>query len=223
MAETIRSNKLTIFLVLCFLLAGTIARADLDTWHARRVGNAVENIVFGNGTFVAAAANNGIVTSPDGFNWTLRDPGPLGYYNDVAFDGTSFVAVNGEGDIVTSPDGVTWTLETSPPAGQFFGVTRGGSTWVVVGDSGTVMTSPDGTNWTSQTSGISERLQSVAHNGTAILVRWGHLDNTGVRNNESPVICHLRWWNVCGRGRCWDHRNLQRWSGLVHPDLGHRH
>jgi hypothetical protein len=73
----------------------------------------LESIAFGNGAFVATGANGGILTSPDGINWTGLLTGAKVSYGLVSFCNNEFVALGDGGAISTSPDGVNWTNSRS--------------------------------------------------------------------------------------------------------------
>lgn len=73
------------------------------------------------GIFAAVGVSttlNGVMTSPDGINWTLRS-GPADYsWRGVAWSAElglfAAVGITGVGDrVMTSPDGINWTLRTS--------------------------------------------------------------------------------------------------------------
>jgi hypothetical protein len=84
----------------------------------------LDDVTWGNGTFVATGAIGLTYTSDDGLTWTSNSIGTSGYMVFVEWDGSQFVGgVAGE-TLYTSPDGVTWTS-------QFTGVdiTRYSSTW----------------------------------------------------------------------------------------------
>jgi len=117
--------------------------ASNDSWS---------NIAYGNGLFVAVAQSwsigGGIMTSPDGINWTLRAaPAVSGGFTDIAYGKGIWVAtVSGSpGTIVTSYDGVTWSDQTT-----------GFSSLTVYYANGLFTTSKkyseDGINWNSATS-----------------------------------------------------------------------
>ncbi len=55
---------------------------------------------IGNGVFVATGADGGILTSPDGINWTARDTGANTSYGTVSFCNDKFVALgDGRSDL----------------------------------------------------------------------------------------------------------------------------
>jgi len=102
-----------------------------------------------------------LLTSPDGVNWTLIDPGtgsnPI-YADGIAWGNGMFVVV-GEVGVITSTDGVNWTEQTLNSnyifsaannnalrfeGGQFVGV---GIDFTPGQRTPTVFTSNDGTSW----------------------------------------------------------------------------
>ncbi|MDQ1353181.1 MAG: hypothetical protein QG657_3487 [Acidobacteriota bacterium] len=106
-----------------------------------------------------------VKTSPDGINWTKRNPYVAQSLNSVAYGNNMFVAVGHCGRIIISPDGITWTKRTPNPATtqNFQCVAHGDTLFVVVGDNGMIYTSPNGTIWTARDSGVSTRLNGVCY------------------------------------------------------------
>jgi hypothetical protein len=98
-------------------------------------------------------ANQGIQTSPDGINWTLRTTNTSQDVYGIAYSPTLglLVAVGNNGLCITSPDGINWTervaagldgwkgVAWSPEFGIFMAITNGGAA--------SAMQSSDGINW----------------------------------------------------------------------------
>ncbi len=112
-------------------------------------GQNLDNIVSGNGLFVAAG-RDAVVTSEDGLNWNWH--AIEGDHRDISFGNGRFVTA-GTG-IQTSTDGVNWSR---PAGGNFFGCAFGNNTFVAVGDG--ILTSTDGIHWERQSS--PDRLLAV--------------------------------------------------------------
>jgi len=56
------------------LLADPASADPLDNWHWRNPlpeGNAIDSVVYGNGTFVACAEGGKVLTSSDGVRWSV--------------------------------------------------------------------------------------------------------------------------------------------------------
>ena len=116
------------------------------------------------GLFVAVA-NSGtsqVMTSSDGFTWTLRTT-PTNTWRYVIWVpelGLFVATAIGDGivttNIMTSDNGTTWTARTTPTTNQLRGVAWSAELGllVAVSDTGTanrVITSPDGITWTTRT------------------------------------------------------------------------
>jgi hypothetical protein len=112
------------------------------------------DVAFGNGRFVAVGGS-GVITSPDGLDWTRVLPGTLDYFTSVTFDGSKFVAIVGRGT-GTSLDGTQWEFhpwigvnnadhpsEIDYLGGMFVGI--GGDP---AANAAVLYTSVDGIQWT---------------------------------------------------------------------------
>jgi hypothetical protein len=109
---------------------------------------------------VAYSPNSGIMTSPDGINWTARtNPSSSIDWESICWspDLGLFCAVSDDStasnDVMTSPDGITWTLRTVPLASGWISVcwSHEKLLFCAVDYNGNAMTSPDGINWTLRT------------------------------------------------------------------------
>ena len=132
--------------------------------------NQINDVAFGNNTWVAVGQNGKIAYSTDnGRSWTAVPAGTAANQsgfrnvtsvNAVAFANNMFIAVGGDGTnaslagISYSTDGRTWTAVASPPQGGWNGIAYGGGRWVIVGGfAQSVPTqtaySTDGRTWTT--------------------------------------------------------------------------
>lgn len=107
------------------------------------------------------ATSDGVMTSPDGVNWTARTC-PAQEWRGVAWSSKLrlFAAVGGTGTgnrVMTSPDGITWTNRTSTGDYKWRSVTWSDEKEIFVAIANTtgftdkVMTSTDGITWTART------------------------------------------------------------------------
>jgi hypothetical protein len=106
--------------------------------------------VVWSGTQYVAVGNGGILTSPDGVQWTRQTSGvyPTDSFGGVTWSGTQFVAVGFGEPILTSPDGVAWTRVSGVPGGSLTGVAWSGVQFAAVGEQ-VILTSPDGVVWSA--------------------------------------------------------------------------
>ncbi len=122
---------------------------------------------------VAVGHANAVAVSSDGAIWTSRTlslPGAPRILRGVAAGLTQFVAVGSAGTIVTSFDqGETWTLQSSGTTQSLYGVAWDRSRFVAVGEGGVVLSSIDGIVWSPAASPTSERLYTIAANGTKLI------------------------------------------------------
>lgn len=139
--------------------------SDLYAWRS----------VAWSGTVFCAVSSifNGVMTSPDGKNWTTREGAISGRAIVWAQELGLFVAVGGFDGVATSPDGITWTQRSG------FGINPRAVAWsgtvlVAVGNgdglASNVMTSTDGVTWTLRTSVQADDLLAVAWSGATFIV-----------------------------------------------------
>jgi hypothetical protein len=149
----------------------------LSEWTARTTAadNEWGSVAYGNGVFVAVAANGAsrVMTSPDGITWTARTASVANTWSEVCFGAGVFVAVSltGTGDrVMTSPDGITWTTRVSAADSNWRSVAYGAGKFVAVASTGPnyAMTSTDGITWAANT-GIAQNSQCITYgNGTFV-------------------------------------------------------
>jgi hypothetical protein len=130
----------------------------------------LNSVSWGDGNFVVVGANQTIIISSNGINWS--DPSLVqsggGNQNwdfySVAWGEGKFVAVGDHDKIYTSEDGTIWSWLSITNSGNatYRAVTYGNETFVMVGDEGKIYESPDGIDWEPQDSGTSTILNGVA-------------------------------------------------------------
>ncbi len=128
-----------------------LSSPDGLTWTERETGRGTLNdVLWGNGQFVAVGQLGHVWTSPDGISWTQRASAGNRELFGVAFDGASYLAV-GDIALMSSANASSWTdrLVGNLP---FFGMGLNGVTWtgaqfLAVGDSGLLLRSTGGVSW----------------------------------------------------------------------------
>jgi hypothetical protein len=145
---------------------------DTGAWTSRTSpGDVWRSATYGDGLFVAvgsAPSTNGVMTSPDGINWTARTtPGTAYGWNGVIYGNGLFVAVaqSSTNRVITSPDGINWTARTAAEANAWWSIAYGNSLFVAVAQNGTnrVMTSPNGITWTARAAPEANQWLSVTY------------------------------------------------------------
>jgi len=191
-----------------FLMQNTLVYAQKD-WTPRNAATNIQwkGVTYGNGLFVAVSlsgVSSGVMTSPDGINWTGRNT-PTNDWLAVAYGNGKFVAV-GDDAAMTSPDGINWTLQTAITGNQWIGVTYGNGLFVAVSYSATgqVMTSPDGITWTGRTAASANQWTSVTY-GNNLFVAVSSVGSSN-RAMTSPD------------GITWTSRNIlaKQWHGVTY-------
>jgi hypothetical protein len=145
-------------------------------WTSTNLDNVyvLEDITYGQDTFVAVGYAGTILTTADGKIWTRRDSDDAGYIQSIAYGNGIFVAV-GYGVwsdqttfILTSPDAVHWTKQVLKDY-YFLGTIAFGNGMFVSAGAGTILTSSDGINWTRRKSPTNRPLYNLTYgNGTFV-------------------------------------------------------
>ncbi len=123
--------------------------------------NTINDVIYGQQVYAAAADAGRIFTSSDATTWTQRTSGTAQQLHAIAASPTLFVAAGAGGVITTSTDATTWATRTSGTTNILRSAVYGNGRFVVVGDAGTVLTGTDGTTWTAVTSGVTLPLLAV--------------------------------------------------------------
>ncbi|MCX6928760.1 MAG: hypothetical protein NT154_36940, partial [Verrucomicrobia bacterium] len=205
-------------LVLCVLGSATHSPAAvLAAWHWRSPlpqGNALRNVVFANGVYVAVGDLGTILTSNDGTNWQQRASGVMDSLSDSAYGGGQYVVVGDFGVVLTSPNLATWTLQYADTFFALHGVTYGDGLFVAVGEATTICTSPDGIVWTQRGAGEWE-LFDVAYGGGSFVAVGGIPPVAG-----SGTTAAVRVILSSPDGRAWTRRVLTSGPPVVSVAYG---
>ena len=150
-----------------------LAAAPLELWHWRNPlpqGNALNNVFYENGNWLAVGELGTVLTSTNGTNWVRQETGVLDDLRDCAYGDGTYVVVGDFGTVLTSTDGVEWTQQF---AGTFYalnGITFANGQFIAVGEQTTIVTSPDGVDWTQRSSGNWELFDVIQAEGEYVAV-----------------------------------------------------
>ncbi|MCB1094921.1 MAG: hypothetical protein KDN22_05010 [Verrucomicrobiae bacterium] len=173
---------------------------NLSNWTISDVDSSIEmnDLTFGNGTYVAVGGNGAIYSSIDGLQWDSRDSGgttaPL---NAVAFGDGRFVAGGNFGAVLTSLNGIDWSPDgvTFPPSSIFGLVYRDGQ-FIGFGPSGQIGFSADGKSWSSVRIGIQTYFSGFAEGNERIV----GVGNGGLIMSSDPLPNQTLTLNISGSG-----------------------
>ncbi len=133
--------------------------------------------------FIAVGNAGGIMTSPNGSQWTFRNTGINNLLRGIAWSGTTYVAVGENSAILSSPDGETWTNHSvdSIPDVNLTDIVWTGTAFVAVGGStskysGNILNSTDGKTWTINPFSITKGFLTGVANSGSLMVPIGKAD-----------------------------------------------
>jgi len=137
----------------------------------------LNDITFGNNTYVAVGDTGVIYTSNDGSNWTLQTSGTSNNLVSIKWTGSLFFTCGTVGTLLTSTNGKTWTDRSIAISENFNRCSIANGVYFVTGGSGTVgrlYSSTNGTTWTGQTlsSGMARTLYDVVYYNNGSVSRY---------------------------------------------------
>jgi photosystem II stability/assembly factor-like uncharacterized protein len=150
-------------ILLSSLLLLTSLIANAQTNWAARSQQALADVAYGAGKYVAVGDYGLIRTSSDGMAWNaqVNETTQSQSLTSVIYANGRFVAVGYEGRILTSTDGLTWTKRASGTTKALTAVTFGNGKYVAVGFNGAILTSLDATTWALMSSNPADTYLDV--------------------------------------------------------------
>lgn len=192
----------TVFMALVnlFVANSVFAENQLDNNSIRTPvssKNKLNDIVYGNGIFVAVGDNGDIVVSKDKLNWLHVDSEIKEDLNSVIWSNEQFIAVGDNGIILVSEHGEIWNNLMTDDDYNFNDIVFESDMYVIVGESsdtylqsGIIYTSKDGATWTRVQSDIEYKLTAIAYNGerfVAVGIDDSSLPTGGIYSSEDGV------------------------------------
>ena len=166
-----------------FVAVGTqgaiVTSVDGTTWRTEfcPIGfTDLNDVAFGNGTFVIATDGNSAtasMVSSDGHTWSPRAVSVSRNIRGVTFAQDKFALVGNDGNIFFSENGqwIRHAAGTFRDGDNLRGVTYANGIWTVVGNNGIILTSSDTTNWVRRFSPVFINLHGVRYlNGTFVAI-----------------------------------------------------
>lgn len=110
----------------------------------------LQDVVYGNGTFVAVGVDGRRARSTDGLVWEEVPVDELDFFVSIAFGAGVFVTTGYNGVRLRSVDGWTWTDRVLEFGEGYTDVVHGNGRFLAISrDSGRVVVSEDGAEWSS--------------------------------------------------------------------------
>ena len=156
-----------------FYNSGTLFESsDLFNWNQQIISSQwnIEDMKWIGGQWVLVGSHEEsgywssplFLTSPNGDQWTPRDPETPASLTAVAWTGTHFVAVGGRGAALQSENGSQWTARHTGTQATLRDLLWTGTELLAVGEEGTVLASADGSIWTARNTGTESDLYALA-------------------------------------------------------------
>nr|DAG19244.1 MAG TPA: Photosynthesis system II assembly factor YCF48 [Caudoviricetes sp.] len=170
----------------------------------------VYGVLYGNGRYVAIAANDRNIYSTDGINWTIetKTNWPSVSTRGYAYGNNRFVVFEGQGnyDIHYSMDGITWETISNTDLIGAFNLTYGNNRFVAVNENGTTYAySEDGMSWTIKTNlPYGEYTSLCFGNGTFVTfgdyIKYSTDGGNTWKTATKPVSGNM-WYSTYGDGK----------------------
>jgi len=156
-------NAIILVAIISFFASSWHANAEKSNEHTLVLPetvsfNYLQDMVWGNGQYVAVGKNGLVMTTPDGVTWTTRRWLDTDDLKAVAWGAGKYIAVGTLGLVLISQDGITWEETTSAPLkewvptrirfvdGAFYLIARQ-YTYDEQVEINTMFSSIDGVNW----------------------------------------------------------------------------
>lgn len=150
-----------------------ITSEDGDVWNIAYTGDVhMPNSSVWDGTRFTVVGEDGVLISPDGFQWKKVTTSPkfMKPYS-IAWDGSEYCVSGENGLIAVSKDAITWEYKNSPQMGEYIRAAWNGKEIVVV-QFGTdeILRSPDGEIWVDgHTGGTKFGFRDIIWDGTRFI------------------------------------------------------
>ncbi|KOR27706.1 hypothetical protein TI04_12750 [Achromatium sp. WMS2] len=117
-------------------------------WEVAYQVNPLSAAAFGAGLYVVAGDSNGVLTSPDGINWTRRNFSAPIQVRSVTWSDTAneFVALGTGRTLFISSNGITWSSFDLGASYTLNSIARGDGKVIITGEN--VVWVHDGSRWT---------------------------------------------------------------------------
>jgi hypothetical protein len=134
----------------------------------------LNNILWDGQQFIATGsyqAYGAVLTSPDGFSWTVRLSTDGNVLDSVAWNGREYMAVGYNGSVYISPDSVDWVPVETDREDYIINVATDGKIFVAsTFNRGNILTSADGAEWTSIELTGSDEISDIIWDGNKFVV-----------------------------------------------------
>ena len=172
-------------------IAGQLTSISLEDPGATPTTQSLNGIACNGDLFIAVGGNGTILSSHDGYEWTVCVSSTDVWLEDVIWDGSHFIVVGGHKTILISDDGIRWDIvqgvsysESNNDSNQLTGVAWNGELYVAVGYNGLILTSHDSKEWVEIEIDLSESLNAIT-SGNDIFFAVG--DNRTIVFSENRI------------------------------------
>ncbi len=196
---------------------GICVSDDGDNWNFQTTQQGLEDIVWGNGKFIAVGYEYmsisssepvaKIISSDDGIEWKEINAGFTSYLNRIIWDGSKFISVGKNGIIIVSTDGVNWKQVESGVYFELSDIEYNEMNYVASGWDSKILTSLDGESWETFDSLAPSRVYSIA---------WGsdRYIGTGLKDPVTNCETFISSENGVEWSRCSLNSAATKFSGI---------
>lgn len=160
------------FCVIMFELSFVLVGAPLEKWYWRNPlpqGNALMDVKYLNGTFVAVGAAGTILTSSNAMQWTSRCSGTTVDLYGAAFGNGIYVVSGANGWVYTSSNGISWESHSTGSTNALRAITFGAGVFVAAENSSGfasncgLLVSTNGFDWSRGHSGNYPAFNGISY------------------------------------------------------------
>lgn len=156
-------------------------------------GDCLSDVIFVDGTFVAAGCNGLVATSLDGTIWYVEETPSTSSFSSIAYGGGVYVTAGQGTAALTSNNSASWELRSLGPVGDVYSLAYGGGQFVAAaGVFATILTSTNGADWRPHRLAFGSLFQIAYGDGTFVGIDFSRqiFQSASTVTGAPPVIAN---------------------------------